>query len=98
MTQIEEGALSGEQKRELQNRLARIEGQLRGIQKLIQIAQEPSDANAALQQMAAARKSLDRAFVQLVTATMRTQHGKAADLDAAQASVAQLAAMLDKYL
>lgn len=98
MLQIEEGALTAEQKRELQNRLARIEGQLRGVQKLIQIAVEPSDANAAIQQLAAARKSLDRAFVQIVTATMRTQNAKAGDLDEARASVDSLAAMLDKYL
>ena len=98
MLQIEEGALTAEQKRDLQNRLARIEGQLRGVQKLIQIALEPSDANAALQQLAAARKSLDRAFVQLVTATMRTQHARAGDLGQAGASVENLAAMLDKFL
>lgn len=98
MSQIGEGALTAEQKRELQNRLARIEGQLRGVQKLIQIAAEPSDANAAIQQMAAARKSLDRAFAQLVTATMRTQNSGASDLDAAHASVENLAAMLDKFL
>lgn len=98
MSQIEEGALTAEQKRDLYNRLARIEGQLRGVQKLIQIAVDPSDTNAAIQQMAAARKSLDRAFVQLMAATMRTQGSQSDDLGEARATVDKLAAMLEKYL
>ena len=57
-----------QQKKDLLNRLARVEGQLRGIQKLVALADAPSDCDAVAQQMAAARKALDRSFVQLLTA------------------------------
>ena len=44
-------------------RLARVEGQLRGLQKLIQSDAEPEKV---AQQMAAARKALDKAFFAMV--------------------------------
>jgi CsoR family transcriptional regulator, copper-sensing transcriptional repressor len=62
---VEGSALTASQKKDLLNRLARVEGQLRGIQKLIVLAEQPSDCDAVAQQMAAARKALDRSFVQL---------------------------------
>ena len=46
-------------------RLARVEGQLRGLQKLIQSDAEPEKV---AQQMAAARKALDKAFFAMVSA------------------------------
>src|SRR5205085_1007583 len=50
-------ALTAQQKKDLLNRLARVEGQLRGIQKLVALADAPLDVDAVAQQMAAARKS-----------------------------------------
>jgi len=97
LTIVEGTALSAAQKRDLMNRLARIEGQLRGVQKLIALAAEPADCAAVAQQMAAARKALDRSFVQLLTASMVTHAGNASDLAAAQASAGELAAMLEKF-
>lgn len=94
---LEGSALTAQQKKDLLNRLARIEGQLRGVQKLIALAAEPSDVDAVAQQMAAARKALDRSFVQLLAGSIQTQAGNAADLDEAQARAAHLAAMLDKF-
>ena len=94
---VEGKALSAQQKKDLLNRLARIEGQLRGVQKLIALAAQPSDVDAVAQQMAAARKALDRSFVQLLTASMVTHAGNATDLAAAQASASELAAMLEKF-
>lgn len=94
---VEGSALSAEQKKDLLNRLARIEGQLRGVQKLIALAAEPADCDAVAQQMAAARKALDRSFVQLLTSSMRNQSANAADLPEAQTSASRLAAMLDKF-
>jgi DNA-binding FrmR family transcriptional regulator len=44
-------------------RLARAEGQLRGIQKLIR---EQQDCEKVLQQLGAARKALDRSFVEMI--------------------------------
>ena len=49
------------------------------------------------QQMAAARKALDRSFVQLLTATVVTHSDGAEDLEAARAVAARLAALLDKF-
>jgi DNA-binding FrmR family transcriptional regulator len=94
---VEGRALSAQQKKDLLNRLARVEGQLRGVQKLIALADAPADCDAVAQQMAAARKALDRSFVQLLTASIVNQTGNAADLDAAKESAARLAALFDKF-
>lgn len=94
---VEGSALNGLQKKDLLNRLARVEGQLRGVQKLIALADVPGDIEAAAQQMAAARKALDRSFVQLLTASIVTQTSGAADLPEARERAAHLAAMLDKF-
>jgi DNA-binding FrmR family transcriptional regulator len=94
---VEGRALSGQQKKDLLNRLARVEGQLRGIQKLIALADAPSDCDAVAQQMAAARKALDRSFVQLLTASIVTHTGNAADIEEAKQSAAHLAALFDKF-
>ena len=50
-------------KKALCDRLARVEGQLRGLQKLIQVEAE---SEKVAQQMTAARKALDKAFFALV--------------------------------
>lgn len=94
---VEGSALSAVQKKDLLNRLARIEGQLRGVQKLIALAEHPADCDAVAQQMAAARKALDRSFVQLLTNSIVNQSEQAEDLDSARSSARHLAAMLDKF-
>lgn len=94
---VEGSALTELQKKDLLHRLARIEGQLRGVQKLIALADQPSDCDAVAQQMAAARKALDRAFVQLLTSSIVTQSVNAQDLASARTSASSLAAMLDKF-
>ena len=94
---IEGTALTALQKKDLLHRLARIEGQLRGVQKLIALADVPADCKAVAQQMAAARKALDRSFVQLLTASIVTHSANAQDLDSARTGAAKLAAMLDKF-
>ena len=91
------GALTPAQKKDLLNRLARVEGQLRGIQKLIVMAAGPADCDAVAQQMAAARKALDRSFIQFLTSSILTQSANADDRAQAQAAAARLAAMLDKF-
>ena len=94
---VEGTALTALQKKELMHRLARIEGQLRGVQKLLALADDPADCDAVAQQMAAARKALDRCFVQLLTSSMVTRTANARNLDEAQASAAALAALLDRF-
>lgn len=51
------------QKKAVIDRLSRIEGQIRGIQKLID---SDADCGKIAQQMAAARKALDKAFFSMV--------------------------------
>ncbi len=51
-------------------RLKRVEGQLRGIQKMIQ---EDSDCARVAQQLSAARKGLDRAFYEMVACMLEHQ-------------------------
>jgi DNA-binding FrmR family transcriptional regulator len=97
LTIVEGRALTLLQKKDLLNRLARVEGQLRGIQKLVAMADQPSDCDAVAQQMAAARKALDRSFVQLLASSIQTQSGQAESLEQARASAEHLAALLDKF-
>ncbi len=52
-----------ENKVAMKKRLARIEGQLRGIQKLIET---DADCEQVIQQMTASRRALDRAFYELL--------------------------------
>lgn len=52
-----------ERKRALLMRLKRVEGQLRGIQRLLEA---DSDCEQVAQQMAAARKALDKTFFSMV--------------------------------
>ncbi len=72
------------QKKDMLSRLARVEGQLRGIQKMIH---EEQECEKVAQQLAASRKALDKAFFTLVACVM--EHG--------QVPPAHLAAMLAKY-
>ncbi len=90
-------ALDAEQKRNLLHRLARIEGQLRGVQKLVANAAVPADCDDVAQQMSAARKALDRAFVTLLTSAMVSHTAGASSPEDAEARVRHLAAMLDKF-
>jgi DNA-binding FrmR family transcriptional regulator len=52
-----------ERKRALLMRLKRVEGQLRGIQRLLET---DSDCEQVAQQLAAARKALDKTFFSMV--------------------------------
>jgi DNA-binding FrmR family transcriptional regulator len=95
---LQGNALTAQQKKDLLHRLARVEGQLRGVQKLIAKATEPADCDGIAQQMSAARKALDRAFVNLLTSSMVTHVEKAASTEEALASTKHLATFLDKYV
>jgi DNA-binding FrmR family transcriptional regulator len=94
---VEGRALTAQQKKDLLNRLARVEGQLRGIQKLVALADAPGDVDAVAQQMAAARKALDRSFVQLLMGSIVTHTDNAGDIGEARESAARIAALLDKF-
>ena len=57
-------------KQEMCKRLARTEGQLRGIQRLIT---DDADCEKVLQQMTAARKALDKAFYEMLACVIEHQ-------------------------
>lgn len=94
---VEGTALNGEQKKDLLNRLARVEGQLRGVQKLVAQAAVPADCDGVAQQLAAARKALDRAFVTLLTSAIVTHTSGATDTEDAASRAQHLADMLAKF-
>ncbi|MDR1967933.1 MAG: metal-sensing transcriptional repressor [Burkholderiaceae bacterium] len=66
-------------KKNLCDRLARAEGQLRGLQRLVQ---SDSNAEKVAQQMAAARKALDKAFFAMVADLIATGEVSEADVAA----------------
>ncbi len=72
------------------NRLARIEGQLRGIQKMM--AAEAPDCEMVAQQMSAARKALDKAGHTML-ACMIEEHIRSGMADEA----AELGKLISKY-
>ena len=76
-------------------RLKRIEGQLRGVQRMIA---EDEDCERIAQQLAAARKSLDRAFYEMIACMLA--HGIANELAGkpqARARVEKMTALLAKF-
>lgn len=60
--------------RELVLRLKRIEGQLRGIQAMIDGG---ADCEKITQQLSASRRALDKAFFQVLACAIRTEPGRA---------------------
>ena len=69
-----------EAKKAMDARLARIEGQVRGVRRMID---EDQTCEAIAQQLAAARKALDRAFYEMVSCMIRHEPasgGKVAEL------------------
>lgn len=60
-------ALSEDELGELQARLRRVEGQIRGIERMLE---ERADCHAVVHQMSAARAALDRTMVQLMVGSM----------------------------
>jgi len=64
------GSVSAEDKKRLTDRLARIEGQLRGVRRMID---EESDCEAVVQQLAACRGALNKAFAELLACAIQHQ-------------------------
>jgi len=81
-----------EQRSALLKRLARLEGQVRGIQAMIQ---RDADCEAVAQQFSAARKALDRAYQQMLACLIEealTDPDQALD-----EKLAQVRAIFTKY-
>ena len=87
-------ALDQQTKTALSHRLARIEGQLRGLQRLIE---EDADCEKVAQQMSAARKALDKTFHELLACMIEREVQGARTRASADASLKQVRALLSKY-
>lgn len=83
-----------EHQKKLLTRVRRVEGQLRGIQGMIEGGAE---CEALAQQMAAARKALDRAFFEMVACSAEMEIAKAPDLKSARHALGGLTQLLSKY-
>lgn len=73
-----------EKKKAIRSRLARVEGQLRGLQRMID---EDTDCELVAQQLSAARKALDKSFFAMVACVIEQGEMPAEDV----------AAMLTKF-
>lgn len=84
-------------RRDLSLRLARIEGQLRGIQKLLNEGSEMDDCEKVAQQMAAARKALDKAFFMMLGCALEQKGAAAKSAKEINASFKTIGDLLTKY-
>ena len=94
---LQGNALTEQQKKDLLHRLARVEGQIRGVQKLVAKAVEPGDIDGIAQQLSAARKALDRSFINLLTSSIVTHAEKAETKEEAVAVAKSMPVFLDKF-
>jgi DNA-binding FrmR family transcriptional regulator len=82
-------------KKRLLARLARVEGQLRGIQKMIS---EDEECEKIAQQIGAARGALNKAFAdQISCAVSRTLAGYSCDTEIIRNEVREILLLLTKY-
>ncbi len=79
-------------KQAMLGRLARIEGQVRAVQRMIEHDEECENI---AQQLSAARKALDRAFYEMVACMIRS--GASEEGTARESSGEQVAQLLARY-
>ena len=85
---------SPEQQDKMIKRLARIEGQLRGVQKLLHDGQ---DCEKILQQMTASRKALDKAFFEMISCLVEVCVLDPQVAGTAEQQVAEIRSLLSRY-
>jgi len=91
----EDSFFTREDKQRLIARLARVEGQLRGIQKMVRNGE---DCEKIAQQLAAARGALNKTFSDLLACAFETKLGSLRKLDpTAKDKVTELAELVSKY-
>ena len=82
-------------KQDLVLRLKRVEGQLRGIQAMVE---EGSDCERVTQQLSAARRALDKAFFQVLACALQAAPQDAAARKSGGGDrIAQAAELLARY-
>ena len=78
-------------------RLQRIEGQLRGIQKMLADADPLADCERVAQQMAAARKALDRAFFVMLGCALEQRGNEVRGAEDIGTQFEEIAGLLARY-
>lgn len=79
----------------LTQRLRRVEGQLRGVQRMISEGQE---CEAIAHQLAAARRALDRAFFEMMACAVSEEVGRHYPVNGElEAGVREMSRILSKY-
>lgn len=81
-------------RKKIVSRLARIEGQVRGIKALVENGAECEDIAV---QMTAARRALDRAFYEMLACSFRTQVDEDAAIGNVRESSEELMRLLVKF-
>ncbi len=80
-------------RKKLLSRLARVEGQIRGVQKLIESGK---DCELVAQQLAAARGALNKAFFELIACAFESKLGGETTPEVRQ-RLAKMSTLLAKY-
>src|SRR3546814_7022635 len=83
-----------EHQRRLITRLRRVEGQIRGVQGMIGNGAACEDI---AQQLAAARRALDRSFYEMIACSMEMEMTQAADTSALRAAGTKVGKLLGRY-
>ena len=82
-----------DRRRRILVRLARVEGQIRGIRAMIEADSECEDVAV---QLTAARRALDRAFYDMLACSLLDQVAAASDIEDVRASANEMARLLAK--
>ena len=88
------GTVSEEDKKTLIDRLARIEGQLRGVQRMIA---DEKECEAIAQQLAAARGALNKAFAELIACAFQHRLASHQAGDDRRNQISEIVQLLAKY-
>lgn len=88
------GLPRNESQRDVVNRLKRIEGQIRG---LIDMVQTERSCEEVAQQMAAARKAMDKAFYRMMACSLMEAVAESAVEGSAMRDVERSTRILEKY-
>lgn len=81
-------------RKKVATRLARIEGQLRGIKSLVESG---ANCEEVAMQMTAARRALDRAFYEMLACSLMTHVSEDPSIKAVRQSTDELARLLVKF-
>ena len=86
--------ISEQNQQQMLRRLARVEGQLRGVQKMIR---DGSDCEKVAQQLTAARRALDKAFHEMLACMIEYDVIGDTNSKNARDQMSQIRSLLSKY-